>query len=142
MCSPQASTPSRRRDPLFGYLSVGPRIYAGGRSALALRERVSTLITRFSAGNAKASFAPVAWESRSLNVSRRSEQELQECQSWVNWTASEGRGVITLPRRVQRSLGFNSQSCDTPPLPIATHFRSCCSIAAIAQNKAACHSRS
>jgi hypothetical protein len=27
-----------------------------GRSALALRERVSTLVTRFSAGKAKASF--------------------------------------------------------------------------------------
>jgi hypothetical protein len=31
-----------------------PPHLCGGRSALALRERVSTLITRFSAGNAKA----------------------------------------------------------------------------------------
>jgi hypothetical protein len=33
---------------------VGAPHLCGGRSALALRERVSTLITRFSAGKAKA----------------------------------------------------------------------------------------
>jgi hypothetical protein len=35
-----------------------------GRSALALRERVSTLITRFSAGNAKTSLVPNVREPR------------------------------------------------------------------------------
>src|SRR5580698_7217108 len=41
-----------------------------------------------------------------------------------------------------KAFTLNSGKCGRPRLPIETRFRSCCSIAAIAQSKGACHSRS